>query len=48
MSSMRSRYRELGLEVVSLGHDHSHNPKKPPMVGENTNDGEGNHINMFL
>jgi hypothetical protein len=30
MSPMRSGYRELGLELVSLGDDHSHRPSNLP------------------
>jgi hypothetical protein len=48
MSLTRSGYRELGLELVSLGDDHSHQPKKPPMVEEKRDDGEGDPFKMFL
>jgi hypothetical protein len=45
---MRSGYRELGLELVSLGDDHSHQPKQPPMVEEKRDDGVGDPFKMFL
>jgi hypothetical protein len=34
MSSTRSRYRELGLELVSLEDNYSFTPKQPSMEGE--------------
>jgi hypothetical protein len=48
MSPMRSGYRELGLELVSLEDNCSHTPKKPSMVGENKDDGTGDPFKMFL
>jgi hypothetical protein len=48
MSPMRSGYRELGLELVSLGDDCSCWPKQPPMVEEKRDDGAGDPFNMFL
>jgi hypothetical protein len=48
MSSMRSRYKELGLELVELGKDHSFQPKQPPMVEEKRDDGAGDPIKMLL
>jgi hypothetical protein len=48
MSPTRSRYRELGLELVSLGENHSHWPKKPPMVEENIDDEAGYPFKMLL
>jgi hypothetical protein len=48
MSPTRSEYRELGLELVSLEDDHSHQPKWPPMMGERRDDGVGYPIKMFL
>jgi hypothetical protein len=41
-------YRELGLELVSLGDNHSRRPKKPPMVEENKYDGLGHPFKNFL
>jgi hypothetical protein len=35
---MKSRYRELGLELVSLGDNHSFQPKHPPLVEEKGDD----------
>ena len=32
MSSTRSEYSKLGLELVSLEDNHSHTPNKPSMV----------------
>jgi hypothetical protein len=34
MSPMRSGYKELGLELVSLEDKSSHMPKRPSMEGE--------------
>jgi hypothetical protein len=45
---MSLRYRELGLELFSLGDDFSHQLKKPPMEREKRDDGERYIINMFL
>jgi hypothetical protein len=47
-SPTRSRYRELGLKIISLGEDHSHQPKQPPMVNEKRDDGAGDLIKLFL
>jgi hypothetical protein len=41
-------YRELGLELVSLGDNHSRRTKKPPMVEENKDDGLGHPFKKFL
>jgi hypothetical protein len=41
-------YRELGLELVSLGDNHSRRPKQPPMVEENRDDGLGYPFKNFL
>jgi hypothetical protein len=48
MSPTRSGYRELGLELVSLEENFSRTPKKPPMVGENKDDGTGDPFKMLL
>jgi hypothetical protein len=45
---MRSGYRELGLKLISLGEDHSHQPKWPPMVEEKRDDGVGDPIKLLL
>jgi hypothetical protein len=45
---MRSGYRELGLELVSLEENHSRQPKQPPMVEEKRDDREGDPFKMFL
>jgi hypothetical protein len=38
MSSTRSKYSKLGLELLSLQENRSRNPKKPSMVEENKYD----------
>jgi hypothetical protein len=38
MSPMRSKYKELGLELVSLEDKSSHTPKIPPMEREKKDD----------
>jgi hypothetical protein len=48
MSSMRSRYRELGLKLVSFEDNFSHTPKKPSMVGENKYDRTEDPFKMLL
>jgi hypothetical protein len=48
MSPMWSRYRELGLELVSLEENFSLPPKKPPMAGENKDDETRDPFKMFL
>jgi hypothetical protein len=48
MSPTRSGYRELGLELVEIGEEHSHQPKKPPMEEEKRDDGAGDPIKLFL
>jgi hypothetical protein len=48
MSPTRSGYRELGLELVELGEEHSHQPKQPPMVEEKRDDGAGDPIKLLL
>ena len=45
---MRSEYRNLGLELVSLEYNISHTLKKTSMVEEKKNDGADNPINMLL
>jgi hypothetical protein len=48
MSSMRSEYSKLGLDLVSLEENLSHTPKKPSMVEENKNDGADDPISLLL
>jgi hypothetical protein len=48
MSPMWSRYRELGLKIVSLKDNYSRMPKKQPMSGENKYDGMGYPFKMLL
>jgi hypothetical protein len=48
MSSTRSKYRKLGLELVSLEENRSRTPKKPSMAEEKKNDGADDPINMLL
>jgi hypothetical protein len=48
MSPMRSEYRKLGLELVSLEDNLSHMPKKPSMVEEKKNDRADDSINLLL
>jgi hypothetical protein len=48
MSSTRSEYRKLGLELFSLKENHSFTPKKPSMVKEKKNDREDDSINLLL
>jgi hypothetical protein len=48
MSLMRSKYRKLGLELVSLEVNLSRMPKKPSMVEEKKNDRSKDSINLLL
>jgi hypothetical protein len=48
MSLMRSKYRKLGLDLVSLEENRSLTPKKPSMVKENKNDGANDPISLLL
>jgi hypothetical protein len=45
---MRSKYRKLGLELVSLEENLSRTPKKPSMVEEKKNDGADDPISLLL
>jgi hypothetical protein len=47
MSPTRSRYRELGLELVSLKDNRSHQPKWPPMAEEKRDTGAEDHIKLL-
>jgi hypothetical protein len=48
MSPTRSKYSNLGLELVSLEENRSCMPKKPSMAAKKKNDGEDNSINLLL
>ena len=45
---MRSRYKELGLEFVSLEEKRSHTPKRPLMEGENKYDGTRDPFKLLI
>jgi hypothetical protein len=45
---MRPGYRELDLELVSLGDDHSFQPKQPPMAEEKRDDGARDPFKILL
>ena len=45
---MRSEYKELGLELVSLEERSSRMPKKPPMVGEKKYYGTGDPFKLLI
>ena len=48
MSLRRSRYKELGLELLELEKDHPHYSQCPQMVEENKDDVARDPIKMFL
>jgi hypothetical protein len=48
MSPTRSEYKELGLELVSLEDRSSRTPKRPPMAGENKDDGTGDPFKLLI
>jgi hypothetical protein len=48
MSPMRSKYKELGLKLVSLEDIRSCTPKRPLMVGENKYDGIGDPFKLLI
>jgi hypothetical protein len=48
MSSTRSEYKELGLELVSLEDRRSRTPKRPLMARENKYDGTGYPFKLFI
>jgi hypothetical protein len=48
MSPMRSEYKELGLELVSLEEKIYCMPKRPPMVGEKKYDGTEDPFKLFI
>jgi hypothetical protein len=45
---MRSEYRKLGLDLVSLEDNRSRMPKKPSMAEEKKNDGADDPISLLL
>jgi hypothetical protein len=48
MSPIRSKYKELGLELVSLEERSSRMPKQPPMAGENKDDRIGDPFKLLI
>jgi hypothetical protein len=48
MSPTRSKYKELGLEIVSLEDKISCTPKRPLMAGEKKDDGTGDPFKLFI
>jgi hypothetical protein len=48
MSPTRSKYKELGLELVSLEERSSRTPKRPPMAGEKKNEGTGDPFKLLI
>jgi hypothetical protein len=48
MSPMRSEYRKLSIDLVSLEENHSRMPKKPSTTEENKNNGAYDPINLLL
>jgi hypothetical protein len=48
MSPTRLEYKELGLELISLEERSLRTPKRPPMVGENKDDGTGNPFKLLI
>ena len=48
MSLTRSKYRKLGIELLSLEENRSRTPKKPSMVEENKNDRADDPISLLL
>jgi hypothetical protein len=48
ISLTRSKYINLGLELVSLEENHSRTPKKPSMEEEKKNNGEDDPISLLL
>ena len=45
---MRSKYKELGLELVSLEEKSSRTPKRPLMEGEKKYDGIGDPFKLLI
>jgi hypothetical protein len=48
MSTTRSGYKELSLDLVSIEEKISHTLKRPLMEGEKKDDGIGDPFKMFL
>jgi hypothetical protein len=48
MSTTRSEYKELGLELVSLEERRSRMPKRPPMEGENKDENTGDPFKLLI
>jgi hypothetical protein len=48
MSPMRSKYKELGLELGSLEEKSSRMPERPLMAGEKKDDKTRDPFKMFL
>jgi hypothetical protein len=48
MSPMRSEYKDLGLELVSLEEKISRTPKQPLMEGEKKFDGTGDPFKLLI
>ena len=48
MSPVRSGYKELGLELVSLEEKSSHMPKQPLIAGENKDDSTRDPFKNYL
>jgi hypothetical protein len=48
MSPMRSKYKDLGLKLVSLEEKNSNTPKRPLMVGEKKDDGIGDPFKLLI
>jgi hypothetical protein len=45
---MRSRYKELGLDLVEPLQDHPRKPRRPPMGDEKKDEGTGDPIKILL
>ena len=48
MSPTRSRYKELGLELVEPLQDQLYKPRRPPMADEKKDEGAGDPIKILL
>ena len=48
MSPTRSKYKELGLELISLEEKSYRMPNKPLMAGENKDDGIGDPFKLLI
>ena len=45
---MRSRYKDLGLDLVEPLQDQPHKPSRPPMAEEKKDEGAGDPIKILL